>query len=646
MAKRFKLAVCLLALVLLFAPTKSTFAASAQDFYFKDFTADYYLTRQDDGTSNLHVKETMTAVFPETDQNHGITRIIPITNQNGANRTINSQSDMHLTVLRNGNPEPIGKIESDVDSYIVYVGSADVYVHGEQTYTLEYDYTDVITEFDPSGRNVSGQDAAIKAFQELYWDTNGNGWRQTFEKLTANLHLDSSIKDAVIKDKTSCYVGRYGVSGSDRCTITTIADGFSFTTANLTSGENLTFAVDFQPGAFTVLIETSYILVIIFLIVLAFCIWAVVAKFLAWRKLAYPNRHLYKTLFETPQYLPPEDKDIHVAEGGYIYLKKTKPSYVATLLELAVTKAITITKVSDATLLKKATWSIHVNADPATLSQPQLYMLRVLANKSDINQGDDIEIKKHTATTTLASYARSYDSHSKITLETKGYLGKNGSNKFKGNEPAIAISALFWISCMVILFANEWAGSLIDKLNATLNYSYVVGEEIIPILIFFTIIATAIAYSIMSSQITKFSKYTESGIRLANYLEGLELYIKMAEADRLAFLQSVEGADTSEKGIVKLYEKLLPWACLFGQEKSWMEELSKYYEVADIPEAINSDVINGIIAANIIHDINSTVHSSTSYYQSSGGGSSSGSSGGGGGGFSGGGGGGGGGGGW
>lgn len=119
----------------------------------------------------------------------------------------------------------------------------------------------------------------------------------------------------------------------------------------------------------------------------------------------------------------------------------------------------------------------------------------------------------------------------------------------------------------------------------------------------------------------------------------------MAEADRLKFLQSVEGADTSNAGIVKLYEKLLPWASLFGEEKSWAKELEKYYDFEGVNEVISSDVLNGIIASNMVRDINNTIMKSTSYANAGGGGSSF-SSGGGGGGFSGGGGGGGGGGGW
>lgn len=135
---------------------------------------------------------------------------------------------------------------------------------------------------------------------------------------------------------------------------------------------------------------------------------------------------------------------------------------------------------------------------------------------------------------------------------------------------------------------------------------------------------------------------------MVKYLEGLELYITMAEAERLKFLQSVEGADTSSEGIVKLYEKLLPWASLFGAEESWVKEMSKYYEVDGVDETINADLLNGLISSSISRDISRIVNYSTTYIDSSssGGSWSSGSSGGGGGGFSGGGGGGGGGGGW
>ena len=118
----------------------------------------------------------------------------------------------------------------------------------------------------------------------------------------------------------------------------------------------------------------------------------------------------------------------------------------------------------------------------------------------------------------------------------------------------------------------------------------------------------------------------------------------MAEKDRLEFLQSVKTADTSEEGIVKLYERLLPYAALFGVEKSWMNELEQYYDAAQIERP--DWIAEGFTFSAIHSAMSSAVSRPIDTSSSSGSGGSSGFSGGGGGGFSGGGGGGGGGGGW
>ena len=81
MKMRWKLICAAVLAFFVFTPV-SNVDASVQDFYFEDFTADYYLTKDADGVSNLHVKEALTAVFPDTDQNHGITREVPFLNQN------------------------------------------------------------------------------------------------------------------------------------------------------------------------------------------------------------------------------------------------------------------------------------------------------------------------------------------------------------------------------------------------------------------------------------------------------------------------------------------------------------------------------------------------------------------------------------
>ena len=633
--------VLLLVLMLALMPITKV-KASAQDFYFKDFTADYYLTKAEDGTSKLHVKEVLTAVFPDYDQNHGINREIPMYNQGMKNRTIKNQDALNLVVLRNGLPEKINNIENEGKYYNAYIGDADVYVHGEQVYTLEYDFTDVITEFDEYSNNVSGQENVVKLFQELYWDSNGTAWRQNFNQVTARLHLPEDIFSKT-KSDTWCYVGRYGANGSERCTTQMTTDGFSFTAENLEGGENLTFVVNFDSDTFNVVLDKSYILIILLVIEVIVALFIIIKNYLRWKKDASEQRKLYRSTFVAPQFQPPEKKSIHTAEGEHIYLKKTKSSYVATLLELAVAKAITITKKQDEKKPKKFKWSIHVNVDPTTLSSAQNSMLNILADKKTIGKGEDILIEKHRATKTLANYAMNYHEDAENALSHGGYLIKKKIPKNKAGIVPTIIGKIFTYIIVLVIGAATFEGAIEEIIGEAV---VIVGGEYLPFIMIGILLVALITNTIILKCTEKYAKYTSRGVQLVKYLEGLEMYIKMAEKDRLEFLQSVKGADTSNAGIVKLYEKLLPWAALFGVEQSWVKELAKYYEIGDVPEDLSTDLLNGIIASNIVRDINSTVTYSTSYHESSGGSSSSFSSGGGGGGFSGGGGGGGGGGGW
>lgn len=139
---------------------------------------------------------------------------------------------------------------------------------------------------------------------------------------------------------------------------------------------------------------------------------------------------------------------------------------------------------------------------------------------------------------------------------------------------------------------------------------------------------------------------TDKGLTLVRYLKGLEMYIKLAEADRIKTLQSPKGAErvgdmADEAKLIKFYERLLPYAVLFGVEKQWNKELGRHYEnMKQQPDWYIGS--SSIYSAAAFSTAISSFKTSASYTSSSG--SSSGGSGGGG--FSGGGGGGGGGGGW
>src|SRR5690606_19703682 len=122
-----------------------------------------------------------------------------------------------------------------------------------------------------------------------------------------------------------------------------------------------------------------------------------------------------------------------------------------------------------------------------------------------------------------------------------------------------------------------------------------------------------------------------------DHMKGLKEYITLAEADRLRYLQSPQGAlrepiptdDTAQ--VIKLNEKLLPYAMLFGLEKQWAEELGRYYqEQGTAPEwYVGSGPFNATMFASTIGGVST---SATSSFSASSGGSGGGAVAGGGGG--------------
>ena len=643
---KYFLSILLISIVSLL-PLESVSAAGVNDFYFKDATFDYYLEKTETG-SKLHVKEVLTAVFPDSNQNHGITRAIPYTNQDGRNTTVSSESSLNLTAKRNGLKEPIAKSEKEDGYYMFYFGKSSEYVHGEQVYTLEYDFENVITEFDNYGNMTwNGENAK---FQELFWDTNGTGWRQKFNSLTARLHLPADIAKN-LENNTSCYVGKYGASNggakvSSRCEVssddeTTYNSGalnailgksaetvITFETSNLAGGENLSFAVDFKPNTFTVpKPKQSYILLIIVIvdgIISALMIIYSISKYI---KITGEKKKYDKSLFVKPEYAP--QKNLTVAEAAEVSIKSVKPSFVATLLELAVNHNIEIIKGEKKGLLKdKLSWEIKL-INNKNLTDPQKAVLKILNGGAMPTLNEAFAVKKHHATSSMSLIRASYHTNTIELLKTKSLF----EEKEKGLS---GITACAILSVLALMFTFAFGLGLLESSPRVFGSGYLTIATVVINLV------TLIITMAVSSSATKYAKRTMKGIEASKYLEGLKLYIEMAEKDRLKFLQSVKGADTSAKGIVKIYEKLLPYACIFGVEDSWMEELNKYYqEHPDVEHSwyYGTDYLTMSMFHSMVTTTSSTIISSTSY-------SSSSSSGGGGGGFSGGGGGGGGGGGW
>jgi len=158
---------------------------------------------------------------------------------------------------------------------------------------------------------------------------------------------------------------------------------------------------------------------------------------------------------------------------------------------------------------------------------------------------------------------------------------------------------------------------------------------VVPLIPILMIIGSVLAVFVVIGMIAR-KPLTALGAEVRDHLQGLKEFIEWAEADRIRMLQSPMGAErvridpNDPAQMLKLYEVLLPYAVVFGQEKEWAERLAVLYGQDGSPGWYAGS--HGFSAASFSAGIGSLSASSASSSSTSGGSSGGGSAGGGGGG--------------
>jgi len=590
----FAAALVLAALPLLVVPTPAAAAPSAScddgndnDFVFESYDADFYLDVDDAGRSTLKTVETFVAQFPDTDQNQGMRRAIPLEYQGApTDITVESVTD------GDGNPRPFTAEEDEDGDFLLVTSRADDCVHGSQTYVFTYTQHNVTRYF-------ANTDA-----DEFFWDTTGTGWDQPFETATSRIHVPAALATKLSGDAI-CYRGYEGSTAQCELSREDHAEGVVYTTTEQSLGarENVTVAIAFQPHTF-VPRDDSYFgspLAFLQLLSVAGAVGAVVwAAVLRRTKLA-DGRGRPTIIAE---YSPPEGMDPFTAS---VLLKKTGRGASASFLDLAVKRRIRIIEQPAAGLFAKDSYAFEL-LDPSGLDGPELDLAKSLFGYQLV---PGTQYRMTGKDTTLSERVRGI-----VTSATAGTfvhgLRRKGTAKY-GAFPTLLVLA----SAAGSFFAGV---SLLDSAR---------GGFVPGILLAVPIVLSVVLFALVSR-----TPLTDAGAEARDHLEGLELYIRLAEADRLRMLQSPTGAE-KQGDVVKVYEKLLPYAVLFSLEKEWAEELGKYYVDAAPDYYAGSSAFNAAVFASSVGSFSSTAASSfsgSSSSSSSGGSGGGGSSGGGGGG--------------
>jgi len=571
---------------LLVGSGQAAFAAQADNFTITKFDAEYSLGRDSENRSTLAATWRITAHFLPN-QNHGIAPIFV------------KKYDNHPTnfSLQSVTDEQGASLEHTWNGDELRIGKKDIYVQGEKTYVIKFTQRDVTKHYDNTGRD------------EFYWDVIGNEWRVPMENVRVSVKLDESLQ-AARRGEVFCYVGKQG--SRERCNVSDDKSEIVTNVSRLNRREGITMAVGFTSGTFTGYQETlseKFIKIWATVQTIASSLAVILMLLLVWR-----YRRLFGRYSELkpipPEYLPPNQASVMTSAyilKNYEVMAIKGSAKVAQLLDLAVRHYIKLYEVRKASFLRSAQYEIEIVKDLKELRPEESEIVRDMFGSSMPKPGQRLNLKKLQNNLSYAARTRDDDTNLKNLARGKYAL----CEQTLANKRIVQRWAL-WVCAVGVLLLS-------------------------PMLLLVAGIVFALSFG---------WSLTDEGLALRRYLAGLKLYIGVAEAERLQMLQSPEGAEkmkvdaTDEKQLVKLYERVLSYAVLFGQEKKWSAQLGQYYEqVGEQPDWYSGQgAFNAAAFAAGMNSL-SSVASSASDYSSTSGGST-------GGGFAGGGGGGGGGGGW
>ncbi|MFT4235868.1 MAG: DUF2207 domain-containing protein [Microbacterium sp.] len=571
--------------------------AGVDDFSYDSWDVDVQLGVDDVGRAVARITETVTPVFPDSNQNKGIVRGIP-ERYEGAPLHI---SDISVT---DGAEHAVPFETESEDGYTVILVGDDSYVHGRQTYAMSYTVRDPV---------IAAEDTKV---DEFYWDLLNLERAQPVDSFTATITLDETLSKAVTGD-ASCYWGEE--DSTDTCPVTQgESDGhvtYSIDHMPLAAYEGVTVAIDMQPGTVTqpserrpnALLDVGPIVVGGVNAVLAALSIFFVTRM---RRRSRVASGVIVAQYDVPADLPP------LVAGPVV--GKSDKVIPAEFLHLAVQGAMQIEEVAPKNG-RKPLIAFRLLDRAKAGSALDARALRVLFGKT-------------AEAGTLKNLPRRSDSFAKKMTALQGAGVKEAQDdrglltrKRSGAAMAVSIVGFALVAVTVVLLIA--AGS---RGNAPALSLGVMGACI------------ALVGGIIG--VVKHRVHTPKGAEVREYLLGVKEFITVAETDRLQMLQSYQGADRRADGsvdVVHLYEKLLPYAELFGEEKSWAKQLMTQYEAAGVAtvywySSLHHHGIAGI--GDALGRFSSAMNSSASYTSSSSGGSTGGgfSGGGGGGGFSGG----------
>ncbi|MGW8482157.1 DUF2207 family protein [Microbacterium sp. NPDC055903] len=547
-------------------------AADVDDFDYSSWDARYELGLDDEGRAVLSVQEHVVAEFPEHDQNKGIVRGLA-TRYEGA--------DLGTTILSvtDGEGRPVPYETEEEDGVLFVLTGTDEYVHGATDYVISYEMRDVVLTASDTGAD------------EFSWDLLPLDSTQDIAAFRTEIVLDDALADR-LTGEAACYQGPQG--SRERCELSgprseAGGDVFSVQSGHRDAGDGVTIAIGLLPGTVVqpparhpnAVADIGPFAAGAGAALLAAGGWVAVG--------AQRRRRRRATGIVVAQYEVPADLPPLLAAP---LLPRAHTPVAAQIVHLAVTDRLRIEDRGD--------------------RQP------ILHRAENVTSGDPLDER------TLAQLFRKGGSV-KIPRASEGFAKRMQ----KLEEAGIAEAASRGLTeKRRSRAAQVWAVLSLLPLAASVGlaiWGIVQGRDTAAPALLVAILAAAIVVVSAFFAFAAHTVLTPAGAQRSEHLEGVREFIRIAEADRLRMLQSYSGAERYTRDgreLVHLYERLLPYAILFGMEREWGEVLQSRYDSGDGVPAWLVGYQTGLLVSQLTH-FGTTTQTAAQYTSPSAGASSS-----------------------
>lgn len=518
------------------APAAADDDEDVQNFSFSSWDLSYELEILDE-VAIAHVTEELTAQFPDHDQNRGLMRAVPL-HYEGAPTDIED-----ITVTDAEGVEIPFDTETEDGMQVILTGD-DEYVHGEQTYRINYTVHNVLD---------SPEDADI---DEFYWDLVPSARPQPIDTVTAEIALSPELAEA-FNGNASCYQGPEG--SLQPCDITSDGAGSATVTVpevSLGGNEGLTIAVGFEAGTVPQPAEReeNWVLDLLPIVLGAASAGLGTAGLIVMIMLR--SRRSKDTGNTLPRYGIPDDVPMVIAAP---VVSASGSSVTAEILRLAVRGVLRIedTGESSGVFSKTPTPVLHL-VDPAGATDPlEQRLLRELF--PSLQPGDTFTLptkgkEKQAFATSMQKLTREAPKEA----ESRGLLTKERS------RPAAllgAIGIVLLAPLVVLLALGESRDNGLTTVIAVISGMIGLGAAII----------------------TFFPQrvHTPEGANLYQQLQAVRATVRNPGQHPHAVLRADENShrrSAGESQTVELYDRVLPFAIIFGLEMRWSKVLESTYQ--------------------------------------------------------------------